>query len=64
MSSKEKPAKQEIPECFVCQKPVPEPGEGNHLDDEIICDSCRAEMMSSLEGAWVKHSAFLDSALN
>ena len=64
MPPKEIPAKQNIPECFACGKQVPNPGEGNHLDDEIICDSCREEMISSLEGAWVKHSAFLDSALN
>jgi formylmethanofuran dehydrogenase subunit E len=53
-----------IRECFACGKAVPNPKEGNYLDDEIICDSCREEMISSLEDAWVKQSAFLDSALN
>lgn len=52
------------PVCFACGKVVPKPGEKNHIDEEIICDSCREEMISSLEGAWAKHSAFLDSALN
>jgi formylmethanofuran dehydrogenase subunit E len=51
-------------QCLACGMLVPEPKEGNHLGDEIICDSCREEMVSSLEKAWVKHSAFLDSALN
>ena len=50
--------------CFACGRDVPAPEEGNHLGDEIICDGCREEMMSNLEDAWVKHSAFLDSALN
>jgi hypothetical protein len=50
--------------CFACGLNVPSPKEGNHLGDEIICDACREEMVSSLEEAWVKHSAFLDSALN
>ncbi len=53
-----------IAECFACGKQVLNPSEANHLADEIICDSCREEMVSSLEDAWVKHSAFLDSALN
>ncbi len=51
-------------QCFACGKPVPDPQEANHLGDEIICDACREEMVASLEDAWVKHSAFLDSALN
>lgn len=50
--------------CFACGRAVSNPKEENHLGEEIICDSCREEMMSSLEEAWVKHSAFLDSALN
>jgi formylmethanofuran dehydrogenase subunit E len=50
--------------CFACGKAVADPKEENHLGDEIICDSCREEMVGSLEEAWVKHSAFLDSALN
>ena len=51
-------------QCFACGKSVPEPKEDNRLGEEIICDSCREEMVASLEEAWVKHSAFLDSALN
>jgi hypothetical protein len=54
----------ELRQCFSCGKAVAEPKEDNHFGDEIICDSCRKEMVSSLEAAWVKHSAFLDSALN
>jgi formylmethanofuran dehydrogenase subunit E len=50
--------------CFVCGALVSEPKEDNQLGDEIICDTCQKEMISSLEEAWVKHSAFLDSALN
>lgn len=51
-------------QCFACGAMVINPKEENHLGDEIICDVCREEMISSLEEAWVKHSAFLDSALN
>ena len=54
----------ESPQCFACGKSVPDPQEENHLVEEIICDSCRQELFTSLEAAWVKHSAFLDSALN
>jgi hypothetical protein len=50
--------------CFACGKTVSDPKEENHLGEEIICDACRNEMFDSLEEAWVKHSAFLDSALN
>jgi formylmethanofuran dehydrogenase subunit E len=50
--------------CFACGKLVSDLREENRLGEEIICDSCRNEMFSSLEEAWVKHSAFLDSALN
>jgi len=50
--------------CFACGAVVSNPKEENHLGDEVICDACREEMVSSLEKAWVKHSAFLDSALN
>ncbi|MHB2035281.1 MAG: hypothetical protein ACYCPW_00860 [Nitrososphaerales archaeon] len=52
------------PECIGCGKKLSEPYEKNKMGDEFICDPCRDEMMSSLEGAWKKHSAFLDSALN
>jgi hypothetical protein len=51
-------------QCFACGKSVADPKEANHLGDEVICDACREEMVASLEEAWVKHSAFLDSALN
>jgi hypothetical protein len=50
--------------CFACNKEVTDPKPENKLGEETICDSCRDEMFSSLEEAWVKHSAFLDSALN
>jgi hypothetical protein len=53
-----------IPECIGCGTSLPEAIETNKIGDEFICDSCRNEMMSSLEGAWKRHSAFLDSALN
>ncbi|HZW58554.1 MAG TPA: hypothetical protein VFF30_19870 [Nitrososphaerales archaeon] len=43
---------------------MPKPKEENLLGDEVICDSCREEMIASLEGAWRRQSAFLDSALN
>ena len=52
------------PECFVCGASVSDPGPENYLGDEVICNPCRELMLSSLEDAWVKHSAFLDSALN
>jgi ribosomal protein S26 len=62
---KEKNRGKNIPiPCFACGIAVPNPKEGNHFGDEVICDSCREDMVSSLEEAWVKHSAFLDSALN
>ncbi|MDG6906167.1 MAG: hypothetical protein JRN20_10330 [Nitrososphaerota archaeon] len=50
--------------CIGCGKDIPTPTEENKLGDEFICDPCREEMISSLEGAWKRHSAFLDSALN
>jgi len=50
--------------CIGCGKPVVNPKEENLLGDQFICDACREEMAASLEGAWKKHSAFLDSALN
>jgi hypothetical protein len=52
------------PVCVGCNKPISNIKENNKMGDEFICDSCREDMMSSLEGAWKKHSAFLDSALN
>jgi hypothetical protein len=51
-------------ECIGCGKPISHANENNKIGDEFICDSCREDMISSLEGAWKKHSAFLDSALN
>lgn len=62
--SSHKKKKDELAACFACGKPVENPKEENHFGDEIICDHCREEMVASLESAWVKHSAFLDSALN
>ena len=53
-----------VPECLGCGKQVPNPKQKNKLGEEFICNSCSEEMMASLEGAWKKHSAFLDSALN
>jgi len=50
--------------CIGCGKRVENPREDNRLGDQFICDSCREEMVASLEGAWKKHSAFLDTALN
>jgi len=50
--------------CIGCEKQVIDPKEENLLGDQYICDSCREEMIGSLEEAWKKHSAFLDSALN
>lgn len=52
------------PECIGCGKSLVETKDTNKIGEEFICDSCRNEMMSSLEGAWKRHSAFLDSALN
>ena len=60
--SKEETAKNQ--NCIGCGKSVLDPKEGNLLGDQYICDSCREEMAISLEDAWKKHSAFLDSALN
>ena len=53
-----------LPSCFACGKVIRNHGEDNVMGEEFICDSCREEMIASLEGAWKKHSAFLDSALN
>jgi hypothetical protein len=51
-------------ECLVCSKVLSNPTEENKMGEEFICDKCREEMLDSLEGAWIKHSAFLDAALN
>ena len=50
--------------CLACEQTIPNVKEGNKMGEDFICDSCREEMVSSLEGAWKRHSAFLDSALN
>ncbi|MDG6908266.1 MAG: hypothetical protein JRN20_21050 [Nitrososphaerota archaeon] len=50
--------------CLSCEKEILEPSEENRLGEEFICDLCREEMVSSLEDAWKRHSAFLDAALN
>jgi hypothetical protein len=53
-----------LPRCLACEKEILTPKEDNRMGDDFICNECRDEMLSSLEGAWKKHSAFLDSALN
>ena len=55
-------SEKESPKCFVCGASVSKPD--SKLGEEPMCDKCRDEMIASLEDAWVKHSAFLDSALN
>ncbi|MGA2874048.1 MAG: hypothetical protein ABSE82_00800 [Nitrososphaerales archaeon] len=55
---------EDSPECIGCGKKIVDLNENNKMGDEFICDPCRDEMMESLEGAWKRHSAFLDSALN
>ena len=50
--------------CLVCDETIENPSEENIMGEEFLCDKCREEMFSSLEDAWKKHSAFLDSALN
>ncbi len=50
--------------CLACDKDIEKPMQENRMGDEFICNECREEMLSSLEDAWKKHSAFLDSALN
>ena len=51
-------------ECLGCGVKLSAPSEENKIGDEFICNKCREEMFDSLEDAWKKHSAFLDSALN
>ena len=53
-----------IVRCLSCDQVIMDPSEENVMDDEYLCNKCREEMLSSLEDAWKKHSAFLDSALN
>ena len=43
---------------------IEDPKENNVMGDDYICNECCEEMMSSLDDAWRKHSAFLDAALN
>ena len=62
--SAEKTARSKSERCLACDKEIENPSEENVMGDEFICNECRDEMLSSLEGAWKKHSAFLDSALN
>ena len=47
-------------ECLGCGAILSDPTEENKMGEEFICDKCRKEMMDSLEGAWIRHSAFLD----
>jgi hypothetical protein len=56
--------RQAAAECLGCGSVLTNPTEENKMGDEFICDKCREEMLDSLEGAWIKHSAFLDAALN
>jgi hypothetical protein len=53
-----------VAECLGCGVVLSNPTEENKMGDEFICNRCREEMLDSLEGAWIKHSAFLDAALN
>ncbi|HXQ93430.1 MAG TPA: hypothetical protein VN739_10535 [Nitrososphaerales archaeon] len=53
-----------VAECLGCGVVLSSPTEENKMGDEFICNNCREEMLDSLEGAWIKHSAFLDAALN
>jgi len=50
--------------CLSCDHEIENPSEENVMGDEFLCNKCREEMLTSLEDAWKKHSAFLDSALN
>jgi hypothetical protein len=50
--------------CLSCGVEVKAPKSESMVGEEYICDSCRDQMMESLEEAWKKHSAFLDAALN
>jgi hypothetical protein len=50
--------------CLACDKEILDPTKENMMGEEYLCDACREEMFASLEDAWKKHSAFLDSALN
>jgi len=50
--------------CLACDREIQNPTKENAMGEEYLCDACREEMMASLEDAWKKHSAFLDSALN
>jgi hypothetical protein len=50
--------------CLACDAEILDPKEENIMGDEFICNNCREEMLSSLEEAWKRQSAFLDSALN
>jgi len=51
-------------ECLGCGVVLNNPTEENKMGEEFICHKCRQEMLDSLEDAWIKHSAFLDAALN
>ncbi len=55
---------QNAAECLGCGTVLSNPTVENKMGDEFICDKCREKMLDSLEGAWIKHSAFLDAALN
>jgi predicted RNA-binding Zn-ribbon protein involved in translation (DUF1610 family) len=59
-----KEVRTKVPTCLACDKEILDLKEENKMGDEFVCDQCREEMLSSLEDAWKRHSAFLDSALN
>jgi hypothetical protein len=61
MTEEEEPITHECLSCGVVSKA---PKSESMIGEEYICDSCRDQMMESLEEAWKKHSAFLDAALN
>jgi hypothetical protein len=64
MTGNAEKAKRNMDNCLACDQEIENPGEENRMGDEFLCNKCREEMFSSLEEAWKKHSAFLDSALN
>ncbi|MDA4112379.1 MAG: hypothetical protein OK439_07550 [Thaumarchaeota archaeon] len=64
MTSENDEKKNEALVCLACGIEITDPKPDNKMGDEFICNNCREQMMTSLEEAWKKHSAFLDAALN
>jgi predicted RNA-binding Zn-ribbon protein involved in translation (DUF1610 family) len=55
----------EVCKCLSCDKVIENPTEENEFGDgAFLCKECSEAMISSLDDAWRKHSAFLDAALN